>query len=94
MIEQKRAKVFEIERVAAALLFGSAEQLHAQLGIAMGAVASLIERIPAEQRTPVESAHLAQYGQISAIHYRKAELLESVQAAESEAELAAIEISF
>lgn len=91
--EHQAVKMREIKGTAANLIFAVNAQ-HKQLNTARAALVSLIERIPVEQRTPAETALLTQDTQINGIRDRSNELEALANAAQTEAELAAITISF
>lgn len=83
----------EIRNRAAAEIY-SVHSHHGQLNAAREALVSLIERIPVEQRTEAENALIAQHADIQVFRARSNELEALAEAAQSEQELAAIEISF
>lgn len=89
----KSIKINDIKRETGLFILGS-HPTHKQLNASRAALVSLIERIPVEQRTPAEIALISQDGQINAIRARSNELEVLANAAQTEQELAAIEISF
>jgi len=91
--ELRAAKLREIRNTAAVEIL-AVQPEHRQLNASRAALVSLIERIPVEQRTPAETALIAQDWQINAIRTRSNELEARANSAQTEQELAAIEISF
>ena len=89
----KSIKINDIKRETGLAILGF-HPTHKQLNSMREALVSLIERIPVEQRTPAETALIAQDSQINGVRARSNELEALAAAAQTEQELAAIEISF
>ena len=92
--QHEQARMLREIRNTAAYHILSVAAEYRQLNAQREALVSLIERIPAEQRTAEEAALLTQHEQIEGFRARSNELESATEAAQTLEDLRAIEISF